>query len=253
MKHGKPQRICAAAIALSLLPSCSTEIRLLELQRSQLRTVDLASHQISVSASQQIFDPSKYDLFLFLNGVIFDQILAPFDGFQVTLDHGRPIQITLASVRLAFRAGSPLLSIDASAKDIKTGLRARVRMDARFMIEGDAKRPDTLQLRLVATRFVPELKFGPLDFEKWIFLRELTELKATEMTAKLPPVPIPLKNDFGIGGKAGSQTISFPTGNGSSVTGTLTYPDTYVSGAVRVQHVLFLKNGIHVYANVEGL
>jgi hypothetical protein len=236
-----------------LIGGCSTNIRLLELEKRQLQSVAQAAAVTEQAAKNQTYDPQRYDLYLFLNASVFDQLLTPFDGTEVTLTDGRPIRLTLASARMKFRAGSPVVSVTASAVDVKTGISADVELDARMIIEGDTTAPDAMRLRLVATRLVPKLKWGPLQFHKWLFVRRLLQLEAGKLTEKIAPIPLPLHSNFEVGGPAGQQVISFPTGNGSSVTGTINYPETRISGTIRVHNVLFLKNGVHVYAQVEGL
>lgn len=246
--------ICTLIIvSIPLLAACDTNVRLLELQKAQLQQVDEAETSLSQEASSGKFGVQKYDLYLFLNATIFDQLLTPFDNTKLEVGEGHPIDITLNSVRMKFHPGSPLVSVDARAVDRKSGIEAAVILDAKLVVVGDNTRPDSLKIKLIATKIVPKIHWGPLQIEKWLFARRLLELEATKLTDRVPEISLPVTSDFIVGSKPTTQTATFATGNGSSVTGTLSIPGTQLHGNVHVKSVLFLKNGLHVFADVEGI
>lgn len=235
-----------------LLAGCSTNVRLLELRRDQLLGIEQAATRTRDVASQGTYTPDRYDLYLMLNAKVFDQILARFDNTVVSVEGDRPIDVTLSSLRMAFRPGYPEVTLAAKALDRKSGTQAEVELDLHLMIEGDPASPDTLYLKAVATRIVPKLRWGPFDFTRWRFARRLLELEAARLTERIPRISIPVQSNFVIGGKSAAQVTRIDTGEGYML-GTLSYPSTERSARISVKHILFLKNGVHVFADVEGL
>jgi len=245
-------RIPAAALTLALLTGCSTNLQRLELTRDHLLEVERSADRIGALAAEGRFDPQRYDLYLLLNARVFDQILGGFDNVTLAVEGDRPIDITLSSVRLAFRPGYPDLTVAASAVDRRSGVRAEVDMDLRLIVEGDPAVPNTLYLKPVATRIVPRLRWGLLDFTRWRFARRLMELQAARLTERIPKIAIPVRSEFVIGGPGGTNVVQIPTGAGY-IEGNVIYPSTEKRAAISVGQVLFLKNGVHVFANVGDL
>ncbi len=246
------QAIITLLATCVLLAGCSTNVRLLELRRDQMLGIEQSATGTLDLASQGAYQPDRYDLYLMLNAQVFDQILAGFDNTVVALEGDRPIDVTLSSVRMAFRPGYPDVTLAAKARDRKSGIEADVELDVRLMIEGNAAAPDTLYLKAVATRIVPKLRWGVFDFTRWRFARRLFELEAARLTERIPRISIPVQSDFVIGGKGASQVTRIDTGEGY-ILGNVTYPSTERSARISVRHILFLKNGVHVFADVEGL
>jgi hypothetical protein len=104
----------------------------------------------------------------------------------------------------------------------------------------------------VATRIVPRLRWGILDFTKWKFAKSLLTLEATQLTERIPRVQVPLRDEFRFGGPAETRSISLPFKDGAAA-GNVTTPSTQIGGALVVKQILFLKNGVHIFANVEGM
>jgi hypothetical protein len=245
-------KLLAGLAMAGLIAGCSTNVKLLEMRRDQLVTIETSAKGTRDLAAQGAYDPNRYDLYLMLNATVFDQLLAGFDGTKVTIDGKRPIDITLGSIRMAFRPGYPDVTVNAKARDRKSGAVAELAIDIRLLVEGDPAKPDTLYLRPVATRIVPQLKWGILDLAKWRFAQRLLTLEATRVTEKVPRISIPVQNRFVIGGKASSQQTRIDTGDGY-ILGNVAYPSTEREAGIAVRHILFLKNGVHVFADVEGL
>lgn len=252
--HRTGQAALLSIIAASILSGCSTNSELLRLERDQWQQIRSAASQTSQLATTGVFDPDRHDLYLMINSNVFNRILEGFDGRQFELDlQGRPVDITVRSVRLQFRAGYPDILVDAVATDRRSGVEAALEMDARLVIVGDLSQPDTLAVEPVATRVVPRLRWGPLEFTKWRFVRRLLQLEAAQFTANLPKLTLPLASRFAFGSAASTQPTRFPTGNGSWIAGNVAVPSTQTTGRIVVKQVLFLPNGIHVFADVEQL
>lgn len=240
--------VCAASLA-----GCSTQTQLLTLQRDRLLQIERNADAVSANAAQNLYRPADYDLYLALNRSTFDAILEGFNGTTVQIDAGsRPIEITLTSIRMAFRPGSPEVLVEASARDLATGARADLQMDTRLVLEGDPTRPEQLSLRIVATRLVPNLRWGVLDLARFRFAQRLLTLEASRVTDRLPAVTLPIAHGFSIGAPQTTRSITLPVGDGA-ITGNLTTPAMLTEGRIAIQHVVFLRNGVHIFANVEGV
>jgi hypothetical protein len=142
--------------------------------------------------------------------------------------------------------------VSALARDRKTGVTAGVDMDTRLLIERDSAQPATMYMRVVATRIVPRVSWGPFDLTRRRFVRRLLALEATRFTERLPRVSLPVSSTFSIGGPERTQTVTLPAGEGT-VTGVVRFPDTQQRRAVVVKEILSLRNGVHLFADVETI
>ncbi len=243
----------STAIA-TILSGCSTKGDLLRLERDRLLVIEKNAQQVLGNARSASYDPDAYDFYLTLNRSNFDAIMTGFDGTAVDVDvSGRDVEFTLNSIRMDFRAGSPEIQIDAKARDTDSGVQAAVKMDARLLLEPDADAPEKLNMRIVATDIVPELRWGIFNFAKASFVSDILALEAYKYTEKLPIITLPLAKDFTLGNDTAVRQVTLPTGNGSSITGNVSTPGNKVDGSVVVQQIVFLNNGVHIFANVEGI
>lgn len=247
-------RIVAFCLAVTVA-GCSTDRQLLELKRDRLLQIEQQALATKAGVEQGSFDPKRYDVYLALDADIFGRALGSIKGSTIKIEaSGRPIALTINELDMNFRPGSPEINISVAAKDIRTGLIAKLKMDSRLIIEGDRAQPDTMTARIVATRVVPELSWGPFDFTKAKFVKALLSLEAQHFTAKLPAVTLPVSSEFAFGDPAKSvDSGQLPTGNGSWIRGNVSYPSTETKGKFVVRNILFLRNGVHLFANVEGL
>ncbi|WP_396594124.1 hypothetical protein [Brevundimonas sp. R86498] len=248
LRSGVLAVLCAAS-----LTACSTQTQLLTLQRDRLLHIEQRAIATRVQAEQMLFSPDDYDLYLSLNRSTFDAILEGFDGTTAEVElGGRAVEISLQNIRMAFRPGSPEVSIAATARDLSTGVEADLQMDSRMVLEGDLSRPDELSVRIIATRLVPNLRWGVFDLSRYRLARQLLTLEASSVTDRLPSVTLPLAHGFSIGAPATTRSVTLPVGRGT-ITGDLTSPSTQIDGQIVVKHVVFLRNGVHIFANVEGV
>ncbi|WP_426291542.1 hypothetical protein [Sphingomonas sp. TWP1-3-1] len=238
-----------------LLTGCSTDRQLLELKRDRLLRIESVSNATLASVEQGSYDPTRYDLYLALDADIFTRVMAQIDGLKVKLEaSGRPITLTVDSLAMAFRPGSPEITLNVTARDDRTGIVAKVALDSRLLLEGDLAKPDELKARIIATKLVPEFRWGFLNLTRGKFVRALLELEGSRFTDKLPLMTLPLARDFTFGNPASAvDSGQLDTGNGSWIRGSISLPSTLTKGRFVVKNVLFLNNGLHLFANVEGV
>lgn len=244
--------LTAAALTLS---ACATGAKTRDIRLDQLSRIEAAAKAIDADIVAGKYDPAKYDLYLMLNRSLFDQLLGGFAGTtgQFSVE-GRPVSITFDKLALDFAPGSPTATIAATAKDLQRNIEVSIALDAQLLIEGDPRTPGALFLKPMVTSVAPQIAIGKLDVTRARFVRALIALKITEYTEKLPMVALPLDRAFSMGGPGGVRpTGRIDTGNGSWIEGNLAFPGTQVSGKLSVARILFLGNGVHLFANVEGL
>jgi hypothetical protein len=250
--HDRGLALCAAMLLLS---GCSTTKQALELRRDQLLRIEkgaLAARDLAVAGA---YDREKYDAYLAIRPTLFDNILKEVSGSKFdVVANGRTIAVEVQTVRMAFRPGSPEISLVASVIDKRSGLSAAIDIDTRLILEGDPNHPDQMFARVTATRIVPKLAWGPLEFTKARFVRSLLALEATKFTERLPRFSVPVKSAFAFGEAAQDRaTGRISTGGDSWIKGTVAIPSTLISGRFVVKHVVFLESGVHLFANVEGI
>ena len=197
----------------------------------------------------------RHDLYLTLDADVFTRLLEGVEGNTVeVVASNRPIELTVDKVEMTFRPGSPEIELAAKARDVGSGLIAELQMDSRLVIEGEPARPDELLARIVATRIVPRVRWGPFEFTKRKFVRSLLSLEAARFTERLPAARLPLAREFAFGKPANSvDSGQIKTTRDSWIRGNLSFPSTEIRGRFVVHNVLFLENGIHLFANVEGI
>ena len=126
--------VCAAAS----LAGCSTDRQLLELKRDRLLRIEQQVLATKIGVEQGSFDPRRYDVYLALDADIFERALGSFKGTTINFDaSGRPIALTVQELQMKFRQGSPEVNLSVVAKDVRTGLTARLAMDSRLLHNED--------------------------------------------------------------------------------------------------------------------
>lgn len=241
--------------AVLLLAACSTNRELLELRLDRLNALETNAEEIRDGVKQGIYNPEKYDAYVAIDVDVFQRLIFEAEGQTVEVDaDGRAIQITVETLTTNFRPGSPEITVVATALDKSSGVKAGIELDTRIVLIRDASSPENLTAKVVATRIVPELRWGPIEFTKAKFVRALLELEASKLTDELQGFTLPLTEDFAFGSEA--QTFDsgqLDTGNRSYIRGNIIVPSTLVSGQFTVKNILFLENGVHIFADLEGL
>jgi hypothetical protein len=242
-------------LGLFALGACSTDRQALELRRDRLLAIEANAQQVRERMAAGTFQPEKYDVYLALDADVFQRAFAEIAGSKIEIDaKGRPVTIDIERFATNFRPGSPEITLAAKAIDRRSGLEAAVDLDTRMVLIGDPATPDELTAKIYATRLVPKVRWGPLDFTRARFVRSLLALEGSKLTDKLPAMRLPLAKAFSFGSPA--QTFDsgqIPTGNGSWIRGDVALPDTETKGRFVVNHILFLENGVHIFASVEGV
>lgn len=244
--------ICTAALALA---GCTTERQILELRRDRLLAVEANAIQIKDAIPSGAYDPSRYDMYLALDADVFQRVFSEVDGTKIDVEaKGRRLTIVINKFSTQFRPGSPEIGLGAKAIDQNTGLEVGLEIDTRLVLESDPANPGELTAKIYATRLVPDVRWGPFNPTRYRIVRSLLALEASKLTDKLPEMKLPLAKQFSFGSSArtvDSGRIALP--GDAWMRGDITLPDTRSSGRFVVNNILFLQNGVHIFASVEGI
>ncbi len=246
----------AAAIAgMLMLAGCTTDLTALQIQRAQLAEIETSAQVVNKGLLAGDYDPAKYDFYLMFNRSIFDQVLQGLAGSANTVSiDGKPVEITFTSVALNFHPGSATATIAATATDPANKLVVAIDLDARLLLTSDPAKPGALFLQPEVLRLVPRIQVNNLNVTMAAFVRKLVALKLIQLTQRLPRVALPIVQQFAMGGPGGTRpTGRIATGSNGWIEGNLTFPGSQASGKVVIEKVLVLSNGVHIFANVEGL
>lgn len=243
--------ICIAALGLT---GCTTERQILELRRDRLLAVEANALQIKDAIPNGTYDPSRYDMYLALDADVFQRVFSEIDGTKIDVEaKGRPITIAIEKFSTQFRPGSPEISLGARAIDQNTGFEVGLEIDTRLVLKTDPANPGELTTKIYATRLVPDVRWGPFNLTRNRIVRSLLALEASKLTEKLPEMKLPLAKHFSFGSSA--RTVDsgrIALAGDAWMRGDITLPDTRSSGRFVVSNILFLQNGVHIFASVEG-
>jgi len=248
-------RFGALVLACVALGGCSTERELLQLNRDRLLAIEANAITVRDAIPRESYVPERYDVYFAMDADVFQRAFSEIEGLTFDVEaKARPIAISVDKFATEFRPGSPVISLAATAVDKRSGIEAGVDIDTRLVLTGDPANPAEMTARIYATRLVPDLKWGPLNFTRNRFARALLALEVSKLTDQFPAVRLPLTSEFTFGEPARSMDSgNIDTGNGSHIRGQITLPSTEVNGRFVVNNVLFLENGVHIFASVEGV
>lgn len=247
-------RIFIGLLAL-VLAGCTTERQVLELRRDRLLAVEANAQTVRAAIPDGTYDPARYDMYLAIDADVFQRMFGEIDGTKIeVVSKGRPITIAIDKFATRFRPGSPEVTLAARALDQNTGLDIGLKIDTRLVLEGDPANPGEMTAKIYATRLVPEVRWGPLNFTRARIVRSLLSLEASKLTDKLPAMKLPLAKDFSFGSSARAiNSGRIALAGDAWMSGDVTVPDTRTAGHFVVNKILFLENGIHIFGSVEGI
>jgi hypothetical protein len=214
----------ASCLLVMSASGCGTSQQVKQLQLAQLRSADAETVALLNHFKSGELPPRKFDIYLFINKSLLDNVLAHANGLTLQLARPRNTVLRIGSLSTAFVGGHPELAVLATASNPDRHLAVTVAIDAHLDLVADPTQPDTLQARVVIENVVPNIRWGFFEIRKWRFSHDMATLELSRLAAQLPRFPIPISHDLTLATPAGKQTMTIPTGNGSSVTGEIHYP-----------------------------
>lgn len=242
--------LCLLSICLPI-SSCSTTKEILEIEKSKLVKIDRETKIIAIRSENGKFDKDRYDLHFFIGADVFKSALKEFQGSSFPLMvNRREVLITVKKVTPDFKDGACIAKLDIEAFQSDLDLTAKIIIDATFVLQ--TNKNDEVQLSLHGTNAYPQLKRGEYDLLRLNFLRGLARLEVEKYTEKIPTVSVPLKEDFGFAIPERNQSITENIEKGS-ISGIVKSPPVRFSGTAQVRESVVLKDGVHLFANIEKI
>jgi hypothetical protein len=233
--------LCATSV--SLFASCSDPSSELANRRERAEMVQLAQLKTLLSTNGAL----DTDFQVFLSNDVLNQALKQIDAVDVPLRELDDAVLTISAVQTAFSNGYPALDLKVTVKSPKRSLNAQAVASAWLFLDvapGGSINNSTF--RVVLKDIAPAVSVGFFDFSLKGFWKDLAALAAQEKISNLPSFSVPLtaQTPFAFGG---TSNLTFPTGNGSTVSGVLTVPTISGAASLALKHALFLEDGVHLY------
>lgn len=223
---------------------CSLEKASLRLEESRL-TLELSAVE---QAKVFLTNPQPSNVSLFVSYGLLNQVLAGADGIDVPLPSVRNARLKIDHIRIQPKDGTPLLEVSASARREKLSVDAAVLA----MLVFDQAGPDgvaTFHVRF--ERVGPTLNWNGLRLGESRFLRTLATMKADELAVCSLKFRVPMQSNLALQVPPLNYESTVPTrNNGSWVRYRVTSSGGQLSKPLTITRVLFLRDGVHVFANV---
>jgi len=191
------------------------------------------------------------DMSIFLSREMLDSLLSGADGFHALLPGLKDAALTLQSIRCDFRDGFPALKVVGYAERPSQKLRLDLSFSATIATRLDSvSGVPRLLLRVHLTDVVPRARWGLTEYRLRRFAEDLLRAKASTYVGFMPEFSVPLHADLGIAIPPTVKPVHLDTPDGW-IEGRLTLPQFVWRNRLAVDHVLFLSDGIHLYASAR--
>lgn len=236
-------------IAGLLLTACGNDpAKELQEQREKAELEQLGQLKGLLTANNS---PLDTDIQVFIGKDFLNQILQNIGQVNVPIPELGDTVLSISDAKIAFSNGYPAVSLRATVESAERKIKADVMTSAILLMDVGAGALDNSTVRLVVTGIAPTIKMSFFEFSLKGYWRDLANMAIQDKIKNLPKFSLPLSDamPFSFGGAP--MSLTFPTGNGSSVTGNLVTPKiaSNVSGTLR--HTLFLEDGLHLYLTAE--
>lgn len=178
-----------------------------------------------------------------------NQVLAAADNLTQPIPSVRGAKFHVDSIRASFSDGFPQLEIkNATAQ--KDDLKLTLTLTAVLEPNIPASDPSKMELRVHILKVIPTVQWSIFHLRLWGFGQEIIHSKLQDYVDALPRFTVPLKASLEFMNLAVSPVLrtSAPAGY---VDGVATIPGFDYQGTLVVDRVLFLSDGIHVYASIH--
>ena len=264
-------RSCAsvggAALALTLLSSlagCANTARLLREQELGRLTSQVGQTDAALREFAAVADPEGASQFtVLIPASLLNDVLTKFD--ETVIDPPDPalqdIRIIVKQIRTRFDAALPYVDITLSAcrrpqpggpgcGDLSVSLSATAYLE--FSVNRTVP-PLNATLRVQLVDAVPSAQVKWWQFKLQGFVRDLIRAQLAQAIAtKLPAAVVPLETAFGVTFPAGGYRVSIPAPRqGSRIDTLISTPGLSEQVALTVFRVLFLRDGVHLFLQVE--
>ena len=232
------------------LSGCATR-RLLKKQKLQVLTDEFkymsdVDQLLTGTPNPEVLSQTS----VFISKKTIDQVLSAADNIEIPIAQIKGATFHVDSVRSDFRDNFPILNIKCWAE--KKSLKLRVDLSVYAEIEPvlSSKDPSKLLLKVNVIKVVPDVRIGFLKFQLWWFVRDLIHAKLNNFVDGLPEFSVPLRSGFAFNAPPKTQPMRITSDDGY-VDGNLDLPGYSVNGALTLDRVLFLRDGMHVFVSTN--
>lgn len=179
---------------------------------------------------------------------VINQVLAGADGIEVPLPQQRDAFLRIDRIRFTGQDATPLLTVSAAAR--KYGVTVEAAVTAMLVLDQpDAAQPPVFRVRIVDV--APVLRWRQFTFRRLELARKLLVTKADELAVNNIAFPIPMEHALRLDIPPVAQEARVETrNNGSFARYRISKPASALSRIVKIDRVVFLSDGIHLYATI---
>jgi len=239
--------LLGAALLIVSTTGCSLSKRSLELEVSRLNDRLGALETVETDLRDPSFPPGERHVELFVSYGLLNSLLMGADGLSMSLPEDPGTRITVDHLELEPVDGIASLKMQAHA------VRGDVRLDVVIKAQGvidPTTSPPSLRVRIQDV--APVFRWKSFSFGRWRLARLIATTQADQWALNRLSVSLPLEQAFAIDAPPIHQVVKRPTsrGNGSWVEITVARPAFSLERVVRIDRVLILRDGIHVFGSV---
>jgi len=215
--------------------------------RNQAEFTELRQVEALLSSTDEL---QSSDIQVFIGSGPINEALQKIGSVEIPLRNLGDTILTISDARVAFTDGYPAVSLKARVVSAQRHLSADAVASAILLLDASPNSLSNSTLRVELTDIAPRVTLGPLAFSLKGFWKELSAAVIRKELIGLPAFSLPLNTSLTLTG-GGTTTVTMPTGNGSSVTGDLIAPSVSANIGVRLRHVIFLGDGVHLFLSTE--
>jgi hypothetical protein len=246
MKRRWTAGLLCALLALTQ-PACYLTRDALRQERSRLQMELDALQNLERDLGSPGF-PGARHVELKLGFDVINQVLAGADGVEVPLPQQRDAFLRIHEIRFTGQDATPLLTVRASAK--KYGVTVDAAVTAMLVLDQpDPAQPPVFRVRI--HDIAPVVTWRQFTLRRLELARKVLVTKADQLAVNNIAFPIPMEHALRLDIPAVAQEARVETrNNGSYIRYRISKPPSTLNRVVRIDRVVFLSDGIHLYATI---
>jgi hypothetical protein len=243
---GRLAPLVAIAACLLLTGCISRDIKNLEISQLQ-------NELTAVQDETRFFETrptlgNAYGGEIFLSSDVLNRFLAGMDDYAIPLEKPSGAHIVISQVRMEFSNGYPVLVIAAKALDKSKELEITLNIRADLVI-ATSTAPSELKVGFAIREIIPDFRFSFLHLCRTWFGISLLRIEAQHYVDSLPQISVPLAGNIPV--DVNSPPTTTLTMGGASIQANSRFPHFSLSYKYSLIRAVSLKDGLHLYLNVE--
>lgn len=232
---------------LLLTSNCYLTNAALKQERSRLKLQLSSLENLEQDLSAGTFPGGQRHVAFKLGYDVLNSVLAGADGLNVPIPQDPATFVHFHEIRVA-GGSTPLLNVHASAS--KYWVKIGVAATAIFVI--DVSNPAQPMLRVRIDNIAPVLSWRNFTLFRMELARKILTTKADQLAVERLAFPLPLGQAVTLDLPAVDQVSQVTTrNNGSWIKYRVKRPAASFQRLIKIDRIVFLKDGIHVFATVS--